>query len=520
METPQPAAAPKKKLLLVEDEANIASMVQDWLAEKYQVVHAADGKTAVQMAADEKPDLILEDINLPDMLGFDVVRLMQKNPKSAGIPIIFLTGQKMVEETIKFISTEKAVKGFVNKPFKLKEFLEKIELVLGGSNFVLMEKAPTVTPETFQRAQMVRTAQKVAAEAENPPPPAAAPAPAPSVKVKKRGLFGALVSALFRMLLWLFLAALAAAAGGELCCRLVKGMAGGWSFFPALSASPSPAAAGFLAPGASWEENGVTYRLNALGLRDGEPPAPSTDTFNVLVLGGTALFGRDVPAGALFSARLEALLNGSDLFAPPGRHRVMNAALWGLPPAEQWGVGERLAERYKPGLIVWALGDGPTRRPRLDRLQKARAWPAWVADARARSALASLAAMTYLYGPSEPPVPPAADAAAVDRFLEKSTGTFMVVLKLEKEDRLGAGPGRANLLTFSVEKTPGLDLSAKGLTAGGHETLSRTTFAVLKQYRDRLKTPTAASPPPPAEEKPASLRPAARPRTALPRRRR
>src|SRR5690349_12359391 len=117
------APGKKPKVLLVEDEANIASMVQDWLSEKYEVVVADTGKAAIQKAASEKPVIILEDINLPDMTGFDVVKVLEKDSSTNHIPVIFLTGEKMVEETVKFISTVKNVKGYVNKPFRLKDFL-------------------------------------------------------------------------------------------------------------------------------------------------------------------------------------------------------------------------------------------------------------------------------------------------------------------------------------------------------------------------------------------------------------
>ena len=70
-----------------------------------------------------------------------------------------------------------------------------------------------------------------------------------------------------------------------------------------------------------------------------------------------------------------------------------------------------------------------------------------------------------------------------------------MVLKLGKDDRLSGLVPRENLLVFSVGSTPGLDASRNGLTSGGQEVLARTSFAVLRQYRDRIRRPTASAAP-------------------------
>jgi len=93
-------AAPRSahpKILLVEDDTFLAGMYVTKLSlEHFQVTLATDGRQGVKMAKDEKPDLVLLDIVLPKLDGFQVLSAIRKDPGTAKIPVILLTnlGQK------------------------------------------------------------------------------------------------------------------------------------------------------------------------------------------------------------------------------------------------------------------------------------------------------------------------------------------------------------------------------------------------------------------------------------------
>lgn len=93
-----------KKILLVDDEKEtliqLASILQ---RAHYEVVHTTEGRKAVPLTIETKPDLIILDMVLPDMLGGEISQELSKNPSLCNIPILFLTGlnTKEDEEIIK-----------------------------------------------------------------------------------------------------------------------------------------------------------------------------------------------------------------------------------------------------------------------------------------------------------------------------------------------------------------------------------------------------------------------------------
>ena len=81
------------KILVIEDNPISRKMVRVALeAEGYAILEAADGKNALKLMADEKPDLVLQDLSLPDIDGFDLVLQLRALPSGAEIPILALTG--------------------------------------------------------------------------------------------------------------------------------------------------------------------------------------------------------------------------------------------------------------------------------------------------------------------------------------------------------------------------------------------------------------------------------------------
>lgn len=125
--------ADKQKILIVDDDANIAELISLYLMKEcYQTIIAGDGETAVDMADREKPDLILLDIMLPGIDGYEVIRRVRK---TNNVPIIMLSAKG--ETFDKVLGLELGADDYMVKPFDSKEMVARVKAVLrrkGGSD--------------------------------------------------------------------------------------------------------------------------------------------------------------------------------------------------------------------------------------------------------------------------------------------------------------------------------------------------------------------------------------------------
>jgi two-component system alkaline phosphatase synthesis response regulator PhoP len=113
-------------ILVVDDEARIVKLVRDYLERAgYHVIDARDGETALQLARREKPDLIVLDLMLPAVDGFDVCRRLRKE---SGVPIIMLTAR--VEEVDRIVGLELGADDYVTKPFSPRELVARVGATL------------------------------------------------------------------------------------------------------------------------------------------------------------------------------------------------------------------------------------------------------------------------------------------------------------------------------------------------------------------------------------------------------
>ena len=120
-----------KKLLLVEDNEMNRDMLSRRLERKgHQVVMAMDGQQAIDFAVSEKPDLILMDMSLPVIDGWEATRRLKAGEQTTQIPIIALTAHAMPEDERK--AREAGCDDFDTKPIELPRLLGKIESLLGG----------------------------------------------------------------------------------------------------------------------------------------------------------------------------------------------------------------------------------------------------------------------------------------------------------------------------------------------------------------------------------------------------
>lgn len=115
-----------KTILVVDDKLNIRNLVREYLeAEMFRVVTASNGLEALYSARQEKPDLILLDIMMPEMSGYDFLKTYRKERET---PIILLTAR--LDETDKVLGLELGADDYVTKPFGMKELVARINAVL------------------------------------------------------------------------------------------------------------------------------------------------------------------------------------------------------------------------------------------------------------------------------------------------------------------------------------------------------------------------------------------------------
>ncbi|MCK6576484.1 MAG: response regulator transcription factor [Anaerolineae bacterium] len=115
-----------KTLLVVDDKLSVQALLRDYLTENgYRVVTASNGREAIFAARQEKPDLILLDIMMPEMDGFAFLKTYRKERET---PVILLTAK--LEETDKVIGLELGADDYVTKPFGMAELVARIRAVL------------------------------------------------------------------------------------------------------------------------------------------------------------------------------------------------------------------------------------------------------------------------------------------------------------------------------------------------------------------------------------------------------
>ena len=117
-------------ILVVDDEQRIVRQVRDYLEHGgFRVVEANDGKIALALARQAKPDVIILDLNLPGMDGLDLCRTLRRESDA---PIIMLTAR--VEETDRLIGLELGADDYITKPFSPRELVARVRVILRRVN--------------------------------------------------------------------------------------------------------------------------------------------------------------------------------------------------------------------------------------------------------------------------------------------------------------------------------------------------------------------------------------------------
>ncbi len=120
-----------KKILFIEDESTLQKTFGDILGQGgYKMISALDGKTGLRLAVSEKPDLILLDLILPRIHGFEVLKELKENPKTEETPVIILTNLERMEDVDRAIELG-ATTYLVKTQYTIEEVMEKIKKALG-----------------------------------------------------------------------------------------------------------------------------------------------------------------------------------------------------------------------------------------------------------------------------------------------------------------------------------------------------------------------------------------------------
>ncbi len=118
-----------KKIFIADDESGFVSTLKSRLEfEGFEVTTAPDGKSTLERIPEEEPDLILLDIMMPEMNGYQVCRELKEDPDLSSIPILMLTAKS--QESDKFWGMEAGTDAYVTKPFDMDELIKEVRALL------------------------------------------------------------------------------------------------------------------------------------------------------------------------------------------------------------------------------------------------------------------------------------------------------------------------------------------------------------------------------------------------------
>lgn len=128
---PQPGAqADRPVILVVDDDADIRALVALRLEHAlYRVVTAHDGLEALERAVELRPDLIVLDVGMPGLDGFETSKRLREHPLTSHVPVVFLTARAQEADVAR--GYEHGGDGYVTKPFQPGELLARVESLVG-----------------------------------------------------------------------------------------------------------------------------------------------------------------------------------------------------------------------------------------------------------------------------------------------------------------------------------------------------------------------------------------------------
>ncbi|SOC13072.1 response regulator [Rhodobacter maris] len=120
-----------KTILIIDDSPSVLQMVSHTLsASGYRVIEACDGSDGYSKAVANSIDAVVTDLNMPGMNGLDFIRKYRASPKSAGVPIVFLTTE--TDDRLKREARDAGATGWISKPFRPEQLLAVVKKVAGA----------------------------------------------------------------------------------------------------------------------------------------------------------------------------------------------------------------------------------------------------------------------------------------------------------------------------------------------------------------------------------------------------
>lgn len=121
-----------KRILVIEDEAIIRLGIVAFLKQNgFTAISASNGYLGISLALEKLPDLILCNVRMAGLSGYEVFRELRNNPATTKIPFLFLTAQNIADEFIEF--PEIKISHYLTKPYNPQELLQAIKLLIGSA---------------------------------------------------------------------------------------------------------------------------------------------------------------------------------------------------------------------------------------------------------------------------------------------------------------------------------------------------------------------------------------------------
>ena len=121
-----------RTILIVDDEQEIRDITAKRLRRaNYEIITASSGKEAIAVCETNHPDLVLLDIAIPEMDGYQTCAKIKQDDKTRDIPVLFVTGKGLLPEGIDQHCRDLGACGYISKPFRMEELIKKITEILG-----------------------------------------------------------------------------------------------------------------------------------------------------------------------------------------------------------------------------------------------------------------------------------------------------------------------------------------------------------------------------------------------------
>ncbi len=121
----------KKTLIIADDEPTIRKLVSSILGKSYNILTAANGQEVLDTVSQNRPDLILMDIMMPTMDGYSACASLKKDPRTADIPVVMLTG--VGYELNKVLAEQMGADGYITKPFNSQDLRDTVKKHLSAA---------------------------------------------------------------------------------------------------------------------------------------------------------------------------------------------------------------------------------------------------------------------------------------------------------------------------------------------------------------------------------------------------